>query len=77
MAPVKVGTARFELTTRCSQSTARLRLSSHKDLQIRPFRRDKGDIARQGRLTLVYAARDPEYNDAVVLAGVIRHGRRT
>ena len=40
--------------------------------QLRDLRR----IGRQGRLTLVYAARDPEYNDAVVLADVPRHGRR-
>jgi uncharacterized protein YeaO (DUF488 family) len=30
--------------------------------------------AREGTLTLVYAARDTEHNDAVVLAGVLRHG---
>ena len=30
--------------------------------------------ARRGTLTLLYAARDPEHNDAVVLAEVIRHG---
>ena len=30
--------------------------------------------ARDGTLTLVYAARDSEHNDAVVLAGVLRHG---
>ena len=39
--------------------------------------RDLRRIARQGRLTLVYAARDPEHNDAVVLADVLRRGRRT
>jgi uncharacterized protein YeaO (DUF488 family) len=32
--------------------------------------------AREGRLTLVYAARDAEHNDAVVLADVLRRGRR-
>lgn len=30
--------------------------------------------ARRDTLTLLYAARDPEHNDAVVLAEVIRHG---
>ena len=30
--------------------------------------------ARQGTLTLVYAARDAEHNDAVVLADVLRRG---
>jgi uncharacterized protein YeaO (DUF488 family) len=30
--------------------------------------------ARHGTLTLVYAARDAEYNDAVVLAEVLRRG---
>src|SRR5215211_9400307 len=30
--------------------------------------------ARQGRLTLVYAAHDTEHNDAVVLAEVLRRG---
>jgi uncharacterized protein YeaO (DUF488 family) len=30
--------------------------------------------AREGTLTLVYAARDSEHNDAVVLAEVIRRG---
>jgi uncharacterized protein YeaO (DUF488 family) len=32
--------------------------------------------ARQGTLTLVYAARDTEHNDAVVLAELLRRGRR-
>ena len=32
--------------------------------------------ARQGTLTLVYGARDTEHNDAVVLAGILRRGRR-
>ena len=31
-------------------------------------------LARSGTLTLVYAARDPEHNDAVVLAEVLRRG---
>jgi uncharacterized protein YeaO (DUF488 family) len=30
--------------------------------------------ARAGRLTLVYAARDEDHNDAVVLLDVLRHG---
>jgi uncharacterized protein YeaO (DUF488 family) len=33
--------------------------------------------ARHGRLTLVYGARDTEHNDAVVLAEILRRGRRT
>ncbi len=33
--------------------------------------------ARDGTVTLVYAARDEERNDAVVLAGVLRHGLRS
>jgi uncharacterized protein YeaO (DUF488 family) len=33
--------------------------------------------ARHGTLTLVYSARDTEHNDAVVLADVLRRGRRT
>jgi uncharacterized protein YeaO (DUF488 family) len=33
-------------------------------------------IARRGRLTLVYGAADPDHNDAVVLAEVLRRGRR-
>jgi uncharacterized protein YeaO (DUF488 family) len=32
--------------------------------------------ARNGRLTLVYGARDTEHNDAVVLAAVLRRGVR-
>ena len=31
-------------------------------------------IARRGRLTLVYAAADPDHNDAVVLAEALRRG---
>jgi uncharacterized protein YeaO (DUF488 family) len=31
-------------------------------------------LAREGTLTLVYAAHDPEHNDAVVLAEVLRRG---
>ena len=33
--------------------------------------------ARQGTLTLVYGARDTEHNDAVVLAAILRGGRRS
>jgi uncharacterized protein YeaO (DUF488 family) len=33
--------------------------------------------ARVGTLTLVYAARDAEHNDAVVLAEILRRGRRS
>jgi uncharacterized protein YeaO (DUF488 family) len=32
--------------------------------------------AREGTLTLVYGARDTEHNDAVVLAEILRRGRR-
>jgi uncharacterized protein YeaO (DUF488 family) len=33
--------------------------------------------AREGTLTLVYAARDTEHNDAIVLAEILRRGRRS
>jgi uncharacterized protein YeaO (DUF488 family) len=33
--------------------------------------------ARKGTLTLVYGARDSEHNDAVVLAEILRRGRRS
>jgi uncharacterized protein YeaO (DUF488 family) len=33
--------------------------------------------AREGRLTLVYAARDSEHNDAIVLAEILLRGRRS
>ncbi len=33
--------------------------------------------ARKGRLTLVYSARDEEHNDAVVLAELLKRGRRS
>jgi uncharacterized protein YeaO (DUF488 family) len=33
--------------------------------------------ARKGRLTLVYSARDEEHNDAVVLAELLRRGKRS
>lgn len=43
------------------------------DEKLRELRRR----ARSGRLTLVYAAHDTEHNDAVVLAEILRAGRRT
>jgi uncharacterized protein YeaO (DUF488 family) len=33
--------------------------------------------ARVGTVTLVYGARDAEHNDAVVLAEILRRGRRS
>lgn len=33
--------------------------------------------AREGTLTLIYGARDTEHNDAVVLAEILRRGRRS
>jgi uncharacterized protein YeaO (DUF488 family) len=33
--------------------------------------------AREGTLTLVYGARDTKHNDAVVLADILRRGRRS
>jgi uncharacterized protein YeaO (DUF488 family) len=47
-------------------------LAAHED-KLRELRRR----ACSGALTLVYAARDAEYNDAVVLADILRHGRRS
>ena len=38
--------------------------------------RDLRRLARRRRLTLVYGARDTEHNDAVVLAEILRRGRR-
>jgi uncharacterized protein YeaO (DUF488 family) len=46
-------------------------LASHEP-KVRELRR----IARDGTLTLVYGARDTEHNDAVVLAQLLRRGRR-
>jgi uncharacterized protein YeaO (DUF488 family) len=46
-------------------------LGAHKE-KVRELRRR----AREGTLTLVYGARDTEHNDAVVLAEVLRRGRR-
>jgi uncharacterized protein YeaO (DUF488 family) len=43
------------------------------DEKLRELRRR----ARQGTLTLVYAAHDQEHNDAVVLAEILRAGRRS
>jgi uncharacterized protein YeaO (DUF488 family) len=42
------------------------------DEKVRELRRR----AREGTLTLVYGARDTEHNDAVVLAEILRAGRR-
>jgi uncharacterized protein YeaO (DUF488 family) len=50
----------------------RLELDAH-DEKLRDLRRR----ARTGRLTLVYGARDSEHNDAVVLAEMLRRGRRS
>jgi uncharacterized protein YeaO (DUF488 family) len=47
-------------------------LATHED-KLRELRRR----ARKGRLTLVYGARDEEHNDAVVLAELLRRGRRS
>jgi len=43
------------------------------DSKLRELRRR----ARSGRVTLVYSARDTEHNQAVVLAEILRRGRRT
>jgi uncharacterized protein YeaO (DUF488 family) len=47
-------------------------LAAH-DAKVRELRRR----AREGTLTLVYGARDTEHNDAVVLADLLRRGRRS
>jgi uncharacterized protein YeaO (DUF488 family) len=47
-------------------------LGAHEE-KLRDLRRR----ARDGTLTLVYGARDTEHNDAVVLAEVLRRGRRS
>jgi uncharacterized protein YeaO (DUF488 family) len=44
-----------------------------KEGELRELRRR----AREGTLTLVYGARDTEHNDAVVLAEILRRGRRS
>jgi uncharacterized protein YeaO (DUF488 family) len=44
-----------------------------KEEKLRELRRR----ARAGTLTLVYGARDSEHNDAVVLAELLRRGRRS
>jgi uncharacterized protein YeaO (DUF488 family) len=46
---------------------------AHQDEKLRELRRR----AREGTLTLVYGARDTEHNDAVVLAEILRRGRRS
>jgi uncharacterized protein YeaO (DUF488 family) len=46
-------------------------LGAHED-KLRELRRR----ARHGTVTLVYGARDTEHNDAVVLARILRAGRR-
>jgi uncharacterized protein YeaO (DUF488 family) len=43
------------------------------DATLRALRRR----AREGTVTLVYGARDAEHNDAVVLAEILRRGRRS
>ena len=50
----------------------RAELATHSD-KLRELRRR----ASEGTLTLVYSARDEEHNDAVVLAELLRRGRRT
>lgn len=60
--------ARFEEFRR--RYTAEL---SGQDEKLRELRRR----ARGGPLTLVYAAHDEEHNDAVVLAQILRSGRRS
>jgi uncharacterized protein YeaO (DUF488 family) len=45
--------------------------------ELRPKRSSIAELrrrAREGTVTLVYSARDPEHNDAVVLAEVLRRG---
>jgi uncharacterized protein YeaO (DUF488 family) len=46
---------------------------SHQRTRVANLRRR----AREGTVTLVYAAHDKEHNDAVVLAEVLRRGLRT
>jgi uncharacterized protein YeaO (DUF488 family) len=50
----------------------RAELATQQD-KLRELRRR----AREGTLTLVYSARDTEHNDAVVLAEILRRGRRS
>jgi uncharacterized protein YeaO (DUF488 family) len=45
----------------------------HQEAKLRELRRR----ARTGTVTLVYGAHDTEHNDAVVLAGILRSGRRS
>jgi uncharacterized protein YeaO (DUF488 family) len=49
------------------QRRYRRELRTHSDLVRR-----LASLARRGRVTLVFGARDEQHNDAVVLAGVIR-----
>jgi uncharacterized protein YeaO (DUF488 family) len=45
--------------------------------ELRPKRSPIAELrrrAREGTVTLVYAARDPEHHDAVVLAEILRRG---
>lgn len=51
------------------RSRYRAELETHRD-QLEELR----DRAREGRLTIVYAARDREHNNAVVLAELLREG---
>lgn len=39
-----------------------------------PAQPDDGDRASKGRVTILYAARDREHNNAVVLAELLRDG---
>jgi uncharacterized protein YeaO (DUF488 family) len=54
----------------CRRYTAEL---GEQEEKLRELRRR----ARSGPLTLVYGARDEEHNDAVVLAQILRSGRRS
>ena len=47
-----------------------------RDPAARATLRDLAKRAANGRVTLIYAARDPEHNDAVVLRGVVRRALR-
>jgi uncharacterized protein YeaO (DUF488 family) len=57
--------SRFAEFRRCYEEELRRKRSLIADLRRR---------AREDTVTLVYAARDPEHNDAVVLAEVLRRG---
>lgn len=45
------------------------------ELQGNPALSELASLAREGDITLVYAARDPLHNDAVVLREILEHGR--